>query len=156
MKHAILVLIVGASSVPAFARDYFEKKYELQLMPNLGWSNFDGFVVGLDASLSIPLSERWQWKFGGSYEMRKRSSWRAVTTGAVSISPTGIASESAVGTPTVRLYRDIDVRIGLADDGQWSVGVADAEAWVAGRADASAWAPGTRDPEQWTVGQVDA
>jgi hypothetical protein len=40
-------------------------------------------VVGLDASLSIPLSERWQWKFGGSYEMRKRSSWRAVTTGAV-------------------------------------------------------------------------
>jgi hypothetical protein len=52
-------------------------------MPNVGYSNFDGFVVGLEASLLVPLSERWQWKLGGGYEAGKHSDWRAFRTGAV-------------------------------------------------------------------------
>jgi hypothetical protein len=65
--------------------DFFEKKYELQFAPNLGWSNFSGYLLGLDAAVLLPLSERWQWKSAGSFTARTKNDYvsYSLETGAV-------------------------------------------------------------------------
>lgn len=65
--------------------DYFAKKYELQLAPNLGWSNFSGYLLGLDAAFLLPLSDRWQWKAAGSFAARTKNDYvsYSLETGAV-------------------------------------------------------------------------
>ena len=71
------------SALPAFAEDYFAKKYELQFAPYAGYSNYSGFHIGADVHLLVPISESWQWKVGGGEETSKYGTEFALNTGAV-------------------------------------------------------------------------
>jgi len=83
----LILFTVLFFALPAFAEEsqVLPRKYELQLSPNLGWSNFSGFHLGLDSTLALPLSARWQWKFGGGFTARLGNSYTtySLTTGAV-------------------------------------------------------------------------
>lgn len=75
MNKIFTLLMIGFGSFPASAADYFDKKYEVQMSPNLGWSSFSGYLLGVDAALLNPLSERWQWKTAGGFTARTKNDY---------------------------------------------------------------------------------
>lgn len=80
---AIVMLIGTAAQSRAEGLD---DRLELKLGPALGYSSYSGLVGGGDFSLSVPLSERWQWKFGFDTLLRsKRANENSLSvyTGAV-------------------------------------------------------------------------
>jgi len=59
-------LFVFLSNAPA---------HEIQLSPNLGWSSYSGYLLGLDGAYLVPLSQRWQGKFSGGFIARTKTDY---------------------------------------------------------------------------------
>lgn len=79
MRRLFLVL---AFTGQVYADEIIPKKIEIQGAPYFGYSNFNGFSLGLDAAVFIPMSSHWQWRFGMEYQISKYITSRAFNTGA--------------------------------------------------------------------------
>lgn len=75
-------LLVFAFAAQAHASDNPKDKFELQFAPNVGYSNFNGFSLGLDATFFIGINSHWQARFGIEQQFNKNHSRHAYTLGA--------------------------------------------------------------------------
>jgi len=68
-----LIAFLCFASIPVFADELpmAKRKYEIQLSPDLGYSNLSGFNLGLGAALLLPLNIHWQLKFSGEIAVDK-------------------------------------------------------------------------------------